>query len=314
MKPLVLTLLASAILCSAYAERSNSWNVESGFIGDAANWSPAQTPDLNGKERWDVSNNGTAKVSGGQSAGVGVDLLVATSARNGTILLEGDGSLQIKRYLVLGHSGKGTGTLTLNDTSTLSIANGEIGIGQRGTGIATVAKGANITLEKGTVYISEGKSGELTLAGTLSTTDLTFGPRKEDTTDHQGKLIIEPGATLKVGKETTFNGTGEFIFRVNGSGSQVSVASLKTNEATVIQFEADASGVSTINADASADISGAKLQVNIDAYKFPSSSAKLVLLKAGSLTGNFAAVEWLGKTQGKINYDAKGEVSVSPSR
>jgi T5SS/PEP-CTERM-associated repeat protein len=291
------------------AEKTNSWNVDDGYFGDAANWSPTAILDLDERARLEISNGGTARISAGQSCSAGRDLLIAAAANSGTLLIEGDGSLRLKRNLTVGHSANGQGTVTLHDKASLSIVNGRILIGYGGDGVLSVAKGATVTVEQGHVTVSELQSGVLNLAGTLTTPNLRFG---SESFEHNGKLNVESGATLKVTEELGFIGGGELSLRLVGSGSDISVGSLKASSSAIFQFVADEKGVSTIKGDSTMDVSEAKLEVDIDKFRFPNPSSKLVLVKGHSIVGKFATITWLGKNKANVQYDEPtGEIFIT---
>lgn len=291
---------------TARSEKISSWDVQSGDFGVATNWKPKSTPELASKLRWELRNGGTATVSAGQTYGLGLDLLIATASGSGTLSLDGDGSLTIKRYLSIGHSGIGEGQVLVNDTASLVIENGTLLVGQRSSGILKVAKGASAVVQVGNTKIAEGMNGTVELAGTLETPDLLFGNRGEAASEQNGTLNCEPGSTFKSGKRIVFATTGNHVVQISGSGGQFLGGSLVASSVATFRFIADARGVTPIELSGTCDITGAMLEVNLDAYAFKNSQEKVMLFGTEALTGEFASVKFLGKTKGAIKYDKKG--------
>lgn len=305
--PLLLVLV---FVSTARAEKNCFWNVEEGELAEAANWKPEETPDLSSTLRWEIRNGGTALVSAGQNSGLGLDLLIASSGGSGTLVLNGDGSLTIQRYLSIGQAGTGTGEVKLNDTSSLYIVNGTLLVGQRSNGSLTIAKGASVVVQSGNTKIAEGMNGTVTMAGRLETPDLFFGSKANADSEQNGTLNFEPGAVLKVGRNITIFSTGHHVLHVNGSGGVFSAGSLVTDSSAVFRFTADKNGVTPVQIQGACNVSDASLEIDLDAYTFKGAQEKLMLFQGESLVGEFANVTFLGKTKGKLSYNKKG-ISVS---
>ena len=291
---------------TARAEKICSWNVPEGDFGVASNWSSELEPSLSTNQRWEIRNGGTATVSAGQTYGLGLDLLIASASGSGTLILNGDGSLAIKRYLSIGQAGDGQGEVLVNDTASLAVENGTLLIGQRSSGILKVAKGASVVVQAGNTKIAEGRNGTLEIAGKFETPDLFFGNKGEGASEQNGLLICEPGATFSASKRIIFAATGNHVVQIAGSAGSFSCGSLAVSSVATFRFTADAKGVTPVEVSGIGDVTGAVLEVNLDAYTFRSADEKLMLFKGAAVTGEFAEVKFLGRTKGTIKTDKKG--------
>lgn len=92
---------------------------------------------------------------------------------------------------------------------------------------------------------------------------------------------------------------------------------LAASPQAIFSFTADAGGVSPITvaqnigeASGGAEIEGAQLEVNLDAFAFtPTSKLTLINATASLLLGEFGSVTFLGSTTADVNYDlANGDV------
>jgi hypothetical protein len=92
---------------------------------------------------------------------------------------------------------------------------------------------------------------------------------------------------------------------------------LAASPQAIFSFTADAGGVTPITiaqnvgeVSGSAEIQGAKLELNLDAFSFtPTSKLTLINATAAQLLGQFGSVTFLGSTTADVNYDfANGDV------
>lgn len=301
-----LSLFVLAVMPLYSADIFVDWNAAEGDLGEASNWNPEVTPELSGVERWEIRNGGTAMVSDGQNYGIGLDILIATSSGSGSLILNGDSTLTIKRYLSIGHSGSGQGEVTLNDASNLTIENGYVLVGQRSNGILTVAPEATLLIQKGNMKIGEGQNGTLNLSGTVEVPVLFFGSIEATNAEQNGLLNFFGPAKLTVAKGIVFNSTGYHVVHITGSGGEFSATALDVSARTgTFRFEADSGGVTPIHIAGLIQIDGAHLEVNVDAYNFKNPAEKLPLFEGESIDGEFSEVTWLGKKKAVLKYDTE---------
>lgn len=291
-----------ALMAGAQAEKTCAWNVTEGALGDAANWSPEEAPELSSTRRWEMRNSGTATVAAGQSVGLGMDLLIASGRGSGTVVLSGDGTLTVKRYLSVGQAGTGSGEIILNDKSTLYVENGSLLVGQRSNGTVTITKDASVVVQAGNTKLGEGMNGTVHIVGTFETPDLIFGIKNGEA-EQNGTLDVAIGGKFRASRKISFNDAGNHVVQITGSGGEFSCGSLTATSATTFRFVADENGLTPMMVSGACDVTGAALEVNLDAY---TGSKKLPLVEGAKVTGEFASVKWLGKVQGTIKYEKDG--------
>lgn len=298
--------LCGLLLMSAplQGEKICTWKVLEGDLGAAENWSPELTPELSLRQRWEIQNGGTAVVAAGRTYGLGLDLLIASAGGSGTLRLDGNASLTIKRYLSIGQAGTGQGEVLVNDSATLVIENGTLLVGQRSNGILKVAKGASVVVQSGNIRVAEGLNGTIDLFGSLETPDLVFGARDDAASSQTGELLCHAGSSLRVGKRMTFATMGSHLVQLQGSGGTFSVGSLTANSSVTFRFVADKAGVTPMEVTGSLEISGASLEVSLD--HLGSMPKKLLLFKGSSPGGEFGRVTLLGNCKGTVKYEKSG--------
>lgn len=300
--PLVLTVIWAALLAGAQAEKICGWNVGEGSMGEASSWMPEIAPEISSTLRWEIRNGGTATISAGQTVGIGLDLLIASGRGSGTVVLSGDGSLTVKRFLSIGQAGTGTGEVILNDKSTLYIENGSLLVGQRSNGTLKIGREASVVVQAGNTKVGEGMNGVIHVEGAFETPDMIFG-LKNGGAQQNGMLDLAAGGTFRASKKISFNDAGLHFVQITGSGGDFTCGSLTTTSAATFRFVADASGITPIKVVGTCDVTGAALEVNLDAFK---GGQKIALVEGASITGEFASVKWLGRTQGTIKYEKSG--------
>ena len=299
---IVYAVALFALIAGAQAEKTCAWNVTEGALGDAANWSPEEAPELSSTRRWEIRNSGTATVTAGQSVGLGMDLLIASGRGSGTVILSGDGTVTIKRYLSVGQAGTGSGEVILNDKATLYVENGSLLVGQRSNGAVTITKDASLVVQAGNTKLGEGMNGTIHIAGTFETPDLIFGIRNGEA-EQNGTLDLAAGGKFRASRKISFNDAGNHVVQITGSGGEFSCGSLAVTSVTTFRFVTDANGLTPVVVNGACDVSGAILEVNLDGY---TGSKKLPLVEGAKVTGEFATVRWLGQTQGAIKYEKDG--------
>jgi hypothetical protein len=169
------------------------------------------------------------------------------------------------------------------------------------------------TLNAKDVYLSEhGAKGEIRLSGGAVNLNGTLHM------DFCGNCVSDPALLgQRSSKISIVGSTGSFKVGLDPDPLVVdpmppSRDLLAASSTAKFSFTADAGGVapivvvdnsSTSEASGNANIAGAKLEVNLDAYT-SSSPLTLIDAPAGHLTGAFGTVTFLGGRSATVNYDA----------
>ncbi len=181
--------------------------------------------------------------------------------------------------------------------------------------------------------------GTVDVQGTLNAKDMYFsehGARGElrlsgGNVNLNGSLIMDlcdncvstPALlALRSAKVSIIGSTGSFIVGLDPDPMVVDPMPpardiLAAFPTAIFSFTADAGGVTPITlaqnigeASGGAEIEGAQLQLNLDAFAFtPTSTLTLINATASLLLGEFGSVTFLGSTTADVNYDlANGDV------
>jgi hypothetical protein len=166
------------------------------------------------------------------------------------------------------------------------------------------------TLNAKVLYLSEhGGKGELRVAGG------TVNLNGELIMDFCGNCVTDPGLlALRSAKVSIIGSSGTFNVGLDPDPMVVDPMPpnrdlLAATPTAIFSFTADVGGVTPIviveNVDepsGTAEIEGAKLELNLDAYA-STSPLTLINAPAGQLLGQFGTVTFLGNTTATVNYD-----------
>lgn len=180
------------------------------------------------------------------------------------------------------------------------------------------------TLNANAMYLSEnGAKGEIRLSGgTVSLNgalimDLCGGCVSPGTPANDAKLALRSAKVSIIGSSGSFNvGLDPDPLVVDPAPPERDL--LAASPTAGFSFTADAGGVTPITVvenvgelSGSANIEGAKLELNLDAY-LSASPLTLINAPAGQLFGTFGAVTFLGSRTATVNYDTfNGDVFLS---
>lgn len=280
-----------------------TWTVATGDYGDAANWSPSQTPSPDDEVR--VNNGGVAIIASGTHV---ADLFYAARLVGGSghLIISG-GELGLSSELFVAFANGTEGSVVMNGSSELSALNLKVGV--RGYAVMDAGPGARIRVR--TTYV--GMHGPQGISGTDADGVLRLSGRLEGSVLYissnggRGHLHLDGGSIDLSGSfwmnyQAEGKDLREARLTLSGSsGSFVSSDLHASHETTALVFEADAGGFTPLRVNGTADIGGARLYVDADAYE--GAETFHVLINSNALTGMFSEVHITGVQDGWVIYD-----------
>lgn len=208
-----------------------------------------------------VVTSGGSIISGVGSAAVGSMHLARDSGRNGTLLVEGTGYLQLGALGTTGQSSGGTLQIGHEGgTATATITNGTVFTGA--TTIANTGIAAGLPAANGSLTIT---------GGALNALQIGVGQNNAVSSGGVGHLTIGGDATVNTVNHIFLRPGGRGNFTVDGSGATISLnragsTGFEVTNGSVVNFNADSGGFSTVNIpDSTMRFSGPDGIINVDA-------------------------------------------------
>jgi autotransporter-associated beta strand protein len=238
-------LVIGGVATHGGAGTNTTLQLNNGTTLNGMNWLSIGRGNGNGTATSNLTLNGNASISA-DNMSAGFNAGNAANISKGTITLNGTSSLNITARYHLGESPGSNMTMTLNDTSSVTLGNGVIAVGMRdGHGTLNVNSGSNFTTN-GEIRVAfsdtngtHSGSGTINVnGGTLSTNALTVARNNNDvasTLDAEvnvtaGELNVKSGSSLIGWRGTQSTGT------VNISGGSFNQGTVSTANMIIGSF------------------------------------------------------------------------------
>ncbi|MDR1305211.1 MAG: PEP-CTERM sorting domain-containing protein [Verrucomicrobiales bacterium] len=261
--------LALAVLTVSAGAATVTWNTTEGDWWETANWDPSNTPVAS--DTVIVDNGGTVLLDSGSTPLIKYLYLGNSDGGSGTVIVGGNAELtdngSAARNITIGKAAGSLGILTVKDNATVTAKGLEIAT--FGTGIMNVTDNAVITVTNDQVVIannSDGVNGTLNLSGHASMVPLATGANalKVITMNGVSALNISDFANLTV--RSSINMYSSNATLTLSDHATVNVDSINLGEGSTININSDQVKINTFDGNGPANIGQYGGTINLDHY------------------------------------------------